>query len=534
MEAGGGSDVSEAFEGPGWWEASDGKWYPPEQDLMIAPGWHQGKLGEWLPPTGSEGGAPGWWVSVDGDWYPSDRHPVPCSRAAMPDAGAQFPAPEHVTTSAPGAASDAHTKESPAASSPSQNASGTNCINGHQMHASDNFCPVCGGHRSGVNLEPQVSSPSRDTPFVPIADHSSRNATMSPPTSLPTPIALPSTSPPLLKTSNAGPATIVGAGVLLALGSLLPWASVTTPFGTISKNGTSGDGVLTLICAAAAVVLGIVILRGKKGTRWMIGVSATFLVALVISLIDMFDLPGSGQSPLVSVGIGLWFCVIASVVGLAAVGYVVQERRKAISDQVPLEAAQGLGTPIPSSGSGSDPEVPIRSSPQPGIASDQHPVPAPGSAGVEIPLQTRKKRTRWLYVVAGAVLVLVVAVVGTVVLLGSPGHKTVNFSETDFTGTCANSTLARGTTVAISGSNGAQIAAGSLNQGTDSTATLNDGSSIDTCNFSSSFSVPDNQSSYTFKVGNGNPVTFTHAELVADSWTPGLTHGCPSDLQGGC
>lgn len=38
--------MSDAPQGEGWWQASDGKWYPPEQ-----------------PP-------PGYWQAADGRWYP--------------------------------------------------------------------------------------------------------------------------------------------------------------------------------------------------------------------------------------------------------------------------------------------------------------------------------------------------------------------------------------------------------------------------------------------------------------------------------
>jgi len=44
-------------QGPGWWIASDGKWYPPESAPTAV-----------APP-------PGWWQASDGRWYPPDTHP---------------------------------------------------------------------------------------------------------------------------------------------------------------------------------------------------------------------------------------------------------------------------------------------------------------------------------------------------------------------------------------------------------------------------------------------------------------------------
>ena len=42
--------------GDGWWQASDGNWYPPESHP------------DYRPP-------PGWWLASDGYWYPPEQHP---------------------------------------------------------------------------------------------------------------------------------------------------------------------------------------------------------------------------------------------------------------------------------------------------------------------------------------------------------------------------------------------------------------------------------------------------------------------------
>ncbi len=49
--------MSDVSQGPGWWEASDGKWYPPKES--------------------DQAPAPGWWLAADGKWYP----PVEAERA---------------------------------------------------------------------------------------------------------------------------------------------------------------------------------------------------------------------------------------------------------------------------------------------------------------------------------------------------------------------------------------------------------------------------------------------------------------------
>ena len=50
--------MSDVSGGPGWWLASDDKWYPP--DLQPAP----------LP---SMAPSPGWWAASDGKWYPPEH-----------------------------------------------------------------------------------------------------------------------------------------------------------------------------------------------------------------------------------------------------------------------------------------------------------------------------------------------------------------------------------------------------------------------------------------------------------------------------
>jgi hypothetical protein len=113
---------------------------------------------------------------------------------------------------------------------------------------------------------------------------------------------------------------MIGASALVALGSLLPWATATEPFGSISKAGTSGDGVLTLIFAAAAILCGLSCLRGQPDRRKAAVVGTVLLgLSAAISVYDMSTLPiPSSHLVVVSVGIGLWLCAIGSIVGTAA------------------------------------------------------------------------------------------------------------------------------------------------------------------------------------------------------------------------
>jgi hypothetical protein len=119
---------------------------------------------------------------------------------------------------------------------------------------------------------------------------------------------------------------MIGAGALLVIGSLLPWATLETVFGSVSKNGTSGDGVFTLVFGLIGILLGSFMFRvSRRG--WAVFATIVFLLGAVVSVIDMSTLPTpSGQAAryaVVSVGSGLWLCLVASLAGAVASGYVV-------------------------------------------------------------------------------------------------------------------------------------------------------------------------------------------------------------------
>jgi hypothetical protein len=53
----------------GWWQASDGYWYPPDARPDMP--WH----GDARGPNGELAPGPGWWLASDYQWYPPDARP---------------------------------------------------------------------------------------------------------------------------------------------------------------------------------------------------------------------------------------------------------------------------------------------------------------------------------------------------------------------------------------------------------------------------------------------------------------------------
>jgi hypothetical protein len=117
----------------------------------------------------------------------------------------------------------------------------------------------------------------------------------------------------------------MGAGALVMLGSLLPWATVSSAFGQISLAGTEGDGKFTL-GLGAAIIVGFV-----GGWVWLQGPAA--LGALGLSAYHVVDVSNNAaevDSDFVraSVGWGLWLTFIAAIVAVVAAGMFWWARRQ--------------------------------------------------------------------------------------------------------------------------------------------------------------------------------------------------------------
>lgn len=123
---------------------------------------------------------------------------------------------------------------------------------------------------------------------------------------------------------------VLGGGAVLILGALLPWATASVGFISVSKAGTSGDGVITLIIGLGVLAIGWVALgRRPHQTAVILGLIAG-VIAGGVAIYDIANVSSAvnraqTRSSLVhaSVGIGLW------VTALAAAGVVAGSIMKA-------------------------------------------------------------------------------------------------------------------------------------------------------------------------------------------------------------
>ncbi|MBN2025378.1 MAG: zinc ribbon domain-containing protein [Actinobacteria bacterium] len=129
---------------------------------------------------------------------------------------------------------------------------------------------------------------------------------------------------------------LAGASLVIA-GSILPWAKLETMLGSVTKSGTRGDGVITLIAGVIILVMGILVLAVEK-YRFALALAAIggfgcSLVA-IIDLVDLANRTAGVNSEFASVkaGAGIYLVLAA---GLVVISGVVVDRIGA-----PKESAQ--------------------------------------------------------------------------------------------------------------------------------------------------------------------------------------------------
>lgn len=114
--------------------------------------------------------------------------------------------------------------------------------------------------------------------------------------------------------------SMIVAGILMAVGSFLPWVSA----GLLSLAGIEGDGVFTLIAGVIVAVIGIAN-RPKRVRAWVVVVASSFGGWIVIQVGSNFDLQSAGSGSLLepAIGTGLFVsglgALIGAIAGLAAI-----------------------------------------------------------------------------------------------------------------------------------------------------------------------------------------------------------------------
>lgn len=108
---------------------------------------------------------------------------------------------------------------------------------------------------------------------------------------------------------------LVGTGTLMAVGSLLPWASA----GIFSAAGTEGDGILTLIGGVVVALIGI-------ANRVSMATGIAAVIVSGASLWIVVSVFGRLETDLY--GSGLYLTALASLMALVAGFQLISQARK--------------------------------------------------------------------------------------------------------------------------------------------------------------------------------------------------------------
>jgi hypothetical protein len=112
----------------------------------------------------------------------------------------------------------------------------------------------------------------------------------------------------------------------MLVGSFLPWISITTIFGTLSRSGVdgNGDGMISAALGIAAAGIGVALLN-RESRAASVALAAIAALAGVLVYVDGSDIAGrlgdlDSDAALASIGIGLWVvgagALLTGVMGL--------------------------------------------------------------------------------------------------------------------------------------------------------------------------------------------------------------------------
>lgn len=88
--------MSDTSQGPGWWVASDGRWYPPADAPPTGPQPADPQPADAVAPdpAAPTPTTPGWWLASDGNWYPPQPGAAPAPDGTVVEPAAPEPTPD--------------------------------------------------------------------------------------------------------------------------------------------------------------------------------------------------------------------------------------------------------------------------------------------------------------------------------------------------------------------------------------------------------------------------------------------------------
>jgi hypothetical protein len=287
--------MSDTSLGPGWWLASDGKWYPPQiEEVTPAEVVQSVQPSQTAPaPAGaSSSQGAGWWQATDGFWYPPTPQPQKATPRPQEATPAEIVPPEQPIQTT--AAASQLTAQTPAGAASPQGAG--------SWQATD-----------GLWYPPHLHP-----------DYQATDTRPSPPLSA----SVVPTRSQILNQMTPATWVMLAGGALVIVGSVTTWVTASIGIFSVSENGISGDGKITLILAILAI--GAVLLRLQtKKSGFFAATLVLFGLLAILSVIEFFHISATSYSSGgitidATVGFGLYLCLAGSIAGVAA--WIIQRR----------------------------------------------------------------------------------------------------------------------------------------------------------------------------------------------------------------
>lgn len=144
---------------------------------------------------------------------------------------------------------------------------------------------------------------------------------------------------------NGTYAIVIGAA-LVVLGSFLPWVSIASGFGSISRSGMEGgDGVITLVLGISGLLYGISRLTGTFKPLWVAGILGGAVLVVTFAnysqISSRLDSVATNEFVAGSMGTGIWALFVG---GGLILGGAYGARDEVSPKDVETEGAAATGT----------------------------------------------------------------------------------------------------------------------------------------------------------------------------------------------
>ena len=100
------------------------------------------------------------------------------------------------------------------------------------------------------------------------------------------------------------------AGVVAVIGAFLPWATLTSLFGTVDVSGFKGDGKLVAVVAALML---LVLVTGSPGYAFVMALAGVFLTGYDLNNMSSHVDSISSNVVTADIGFGLYLCLGAFI-----------------------------------------------------------------------------------------------------------------------------------------------------------------------------------------------------------------------------